>query len=186
MPARPPRNSALIIAVAIVIAALLAPVAAVAAGQLVEISSPSGRKADVTRAEQLQTAEASPHQFVRGWGIIGGDGICRQVLTAPATKAVVIKTVVIDVSSVPGPGGAVWLAVGPPADRCLYPITSMSVDAIGPIVFNLEPGVAVPAGGRLTMQATVLAGAYAFGYKVADTAVPATVADAPGPARPAD
>ena len=182
MPARPSRSSAVIVAVAIVIAAaLLSPVGAVAAGQLVEISSVSGRKADVTRAEQLQTAEASPHQFVRGNG--SASDTCSTVLAAPATKAVVVKTIVIDVYAVTSPG-PVLLYVGTPSSCNASFLMIVDAATIGTIVLDLEPGVAVPAGGRLSSaSSSVDADIAAVGYKVVDTAVPAAVAPAAAPDR---
>ena len=185
MSARPSRGSAAIIAVAIVVAAaLFSPVGAVAAGQLVEISSVSGRKADVTRAEQLQTAEASPHQFIRGFG--GTTGGCSTVLTAPSTKAVVVKTIAVDFYSVPTVG-YVYLYLGTPTNCPDSFLTAVDTEAVGVTMLDLGPGIAIPAGGRLTVAAAnVYAFVTAFGYKVPSEAVPATVADVSAPARPAE
>ena len=184
MPARPPRNSVTILAIAIVIAAaLLSPVGAVAAGQLVEISSVSGRKADVTRAEQLQTAEASPHQFVRGVSATSG-GSCATLLTAPSTKAIVVKTVVVDIYSATNPG-FVLLSVATGATCGTNYVMGVDVDSRGVTELHFEPGVVVPANARFTALAnSVGAEVSAYGYKVTDTAVPATVADASPPDRP--
>jgi hypothetical protein len=175
VPARPSRTSALIIAIGIVIAAaLLSPVGAVAAGQLVEISSTSGRKADVTRAEQLQVAEASPHQLMRGRGLaLNG---CANVLTAPSSKAIVVKTVILDFYYMSGTGGHFGvLRIG---DTCSSSVVAI-IDVTGITTEHVDfgPGVVVPAGQSLWVYAEGGGiDVFPFGYKVPPTAVPATTA----------
>ena len=164
MNARSSRTSATIVAIGLVVAAIVAPVAATAAGQLVEISSVSGRKADVTRGEQLQVAEASHHQFVRA-AIGVGDGSCLAAYTAPATKAVVLKTLVIDFYDVAGTsnhGSAVYVGAACAGTAAVTADTAVEdTDTI-----NLEPGILVPASTTVYVQAygaNIVASI--FGYK---------------------
>ena len=170
MATRPSHTSAVIVAIAIVAAALLAPVAAVAAGQLVEISSASGRKADVTRAEQLQTAEASPHQFIRGYG--STSSICRTVLTAPATKAVVITSAAVSFTSIEGTIRTTLYVTSGGCDTDSVIVANVHASAAEFKTLDFGPGITVPAGGQLVVTAaggsTYVA---AFGYKVAPSAV---------------
>jgi hypothetical protein len=172
MPARPSHTSAIIIALGIVIAAILAPVAATAAGQLVEISSASGRKADVTRAEQLQVAEASAHQFVHDTASFVGTS-CGTILAAPATKAVVIKTATVSFTSIIGTG-LHNLTFFEPGEPCGSQMTTLPVTSISIHEVDFGAGLVIPAGGSLsaysqgaTVQVTV------FGYKVPPAAAPA-------------
>ena len=164
MQARPSRSSAVIIAIGLVVAAILAPVAATAAGQLVEISSVSGRKADVTRGEQLQVAEASHHQFVRDTRGVASPN-CLAIITAPATKSVIIKTVVIDFYELNGTSyhGAAAYVGGCSGDSVFNADTSVADTE----VVNLEPGFLLPAGSTLYVTAygaNIIASV--FGYKV--------------------
>ena len=177
MPARPSHTSAVIIAVGIVIAAILAPVAATAAGQLVEISSVSGRKADVTRAEQLQVAEASSHQFVRAIGV-AEPLQCNPVITAPSTKAIVVKTATVDVDVLVGNAPHyVGLRIGSScnlADFALFDFAQPGSEHP-----DFGPGVVIPAGQTLWVRAVQLRTYVSvYGYKVLPTAVPATAEDA--------
>ena len=167
--------SALILGLCIVVAAVLAPVAAIAAGQLVEISSASGRKAEVTRAEQLQAAEASPHQFIRGINY-PGVGQCRTVLTAPAGKAVVVKAATISMYTTGTTARRVFLYIGAACSSAV-----VDVHAVGVAVEHLDfgAGLVVPAGQSLWAYAgDTNAVVSAFGYKVPSTAVPAGGAEA--------
>jgi hypothetical protein len=183
MSARPPRSSATIIGICIIIglvlAAIVAPVAATAAGQLVEISSASGRKADVTRAAQLQVAEASPHQLVRGYNSSGGS--CVAVLTAPATKAVVVQTAWVDFSDLNGTYDLLGLYVG---SSCLGGTVfgAVHTDVVGVQALDFGAGLVVPAGQSLWIIPTNGTGVYvsAFGYKIPPEAAPTTAESVTG------
>ena len=172
MDARPSRSSAVIIAIGLVVAAIVAPVAATAAGQLVEISSTSGRKADVTRAAQLQAAEASAHQFVRGWHGTGGP--CAAIIAAPTSKAVVVKTASVDFVSLntTGPDQAA-LIVG---TDCSFPtVDRVTAQSVGSHQLDFGSGLVVPAGQSLLLSVTsggTVAFVSAFGYKVPPDAAP--------------
>ena len=176
MHARPSRASAVIIGTAIVIgmalAAVLAPVAATAAGQLVEISSTSGRKADVTRSSQLQVAEAAAHTFVRGWNYASGS--CVVVLTAPSTKAVVVKSALVNYAIVDGGSGFVGLHVGTNCSGGF--ITYVNAIQPGAQDVDFDPGLVIPAGQSLLLHVSDgdTAHVAAFGYKIPPEAAPAS------------
>ena len=175
MPARPSRASASwMLIVGVAIGALLAPVGAVAAGQLVEVSSASGRKADVTRAEQLQTAEASPHQFVRHVTGFGGAG-CFNGYTAPATKAIIVKTLHLDAFVTDGNDDVrVWTRDGNCASSTAVVLVDIiTVTGVTQVARSYEPGLVIPAGHMMTFSSTSGLTAYAWvnGYKVPSTAV---------------
>ena len=173
MPARPSHTSATIIGICIVIAAILAPVAATAAGQLVEVSSASGRKADVTRAEQLQTAEASPHQFVRHYTSLVNGG-CDNGYTAPATKAIIVKTLHLDAFVSDGSDAVgVYTREGGCAGGEAVLVDTITAIGVTQVARSYEPGLVIPAGHTMTFTPTSGLGAYAWinGYKVPATAV---------------
>jgi hypothetical protein len=158
---------------AAVVFGLLLPVGAFAAGSLVEISSPSGRKAQVTKAAQLQTALASPETFVRSRGYADGD-TCRQIIAAPAQRGLVITDVHMDVYRVvsPGQGTAVMMSV---QSTCEFPIFWHNPSELGMTALPFASGLAVPAGGGLYAKAVGDVGVefYTYGYKVPAEAVPA-------------
>jgi hypothetical protein len=157
---------------------LLAPVGARAAGSLMEISSPSGRRAHVSEANQLYSAETSPEKFRRGYGYVasvGGQSGCQPVIRPPADKAMVVKTAIINVKSLNSPTESTWIALSANS-TCTSSVMSLRPDFFGAFEYSFGPGVAIPAGGGLyaRSQGEVAAYVYAFGYVVPDGAVAAS------------
>lgn len=175
-----------LVAVALVVGMVLAPVGAWAAGQLVEVSGPNGVVARVTSAMQLQTAEATPNTFVYGRGFAASNGVCSPVLAIPSTRAMIVKTVVIDTFELPasGPGNLIDIYAGPDCHPQGLRLRH-NPGRIGAETFQLEPGIAVPAGHTLwTMRiGAPSAEVFAHGYSVPKGAVPGA---ASGPAQSND
>ena len=174
MPARPSHTSAVIIAIGIIVAAIVAPVAATAAGQLVEISSVSGRRADVTRAEQLQVAEASPHQFVRARGEFTTGSGCVNLYTAPSTKAIVVKSLQLNIRASDGNDWInLYVLNGGCGGSSSEYFDSLTITSRAPVARDYEPGIVVPAGSTLiaTRDTALWAVVWLNGYKVPSTAV---------------
>ena len=176
------RRTALFATLCLVAGMALGPVAAQAAGSLVEISSPNGRKAYVTAANQLQTAEATPRQAVRGWVNAGSAGGCVKVLGPPAGKGLMLKTLTMSVVSNPSPGVGDYIAfyVG---TGCANYLTHHVPATTGIETINFEPGVTIADGDALyvSLGGDVLGYATAVGYLVPRGAVSA-VSSEPGSA----
>ena len=184
------RQTALFATLCVVAGMALGPVAVQAAGSLVEISSPNDRKAFVTAANQLQTAEATPKNVVHGWKSLASAATCARVLGPPAGKALMLKTLTVSVTQNPSPGDTEYAAfyVG---TECARYLTHHVPAQTGIETINFEPGVPIPDGEALWMLVggDVAAYATAVGYLVPRGAVSASSAEpssagAPLPGQP--
>lgn len=156
---------------------LLAPAAAVGAASLVGIVGSNGKRAQVTAANQLQTAPATPSQFRNRWTSISTT--CTEVFAAPANKGAVVTLVLFNVFANPSPGSGQWAALF--RDSACTPsppniITILNPGGIGPIETSFDPGFALRPGGKLYARTngSVSAEATVRGYLVPKAAVPAT------------
>ena len=161
------------LALGLVVGLLLAPAAAYAAVNLVGIVGSNGKRAQVTGANQLQTAEATPSQFrtINSFSV----GSCGQIFAVPSTKAFVLKQVLFDVWADPSPGGGEFAAIF--ADNtCSNPIALINPGTVNGYVVPLDPGFALKAGAKLYGNAGGSVGfdIYMSGYFVPKSAVPAT------------
>ena len=157
---------------------LLLPVGAYAAGSLVEISSSSGRTAQVGRANQLYAAETSPEKYRRGGVTVVSSG-CYPLILAADNKALVVNDITVETYSNPSPSQFDWVAAW--ADvACSDLIGYVTPTGTGLSHFQLGPGLAIPAGGGVyvTQQSEVAAFVTAFGYDVPAVAVSAETAAA--------
>ena len=158
---------------AVVVLVVVLPMGAFAAGSLVEISSPSGRRAGVTTANQLFAAEASPGSYKSG-GASSSFGVCSLVMAPSKGKALIVKTVAYNVYINPTPDSGNWVALFK-GDGCETAVDSYNPSGTGRHQAVFEPGIAIPAGHGLytKTQNNVQSEVYAHGYEVQAAAVPA-------------
>lgn len=155
------------IAVGLVAGLVLAPAAAIGATNLVGIVAASGTRAGVTKAGQLNVAEASPTSFreLKAFSTTG----CAQLIKVPASDGFIIKSVTIDTWSDPTPGNdnfaSVYLGSG---CNSSHEVILINPGSIGSTTVPFDPGFAVPPNGILTYNVSGNVGAdvYVTGYLV--------------------
>src|SRR3954454_15700858 len=79
-----------LLVIGVLVGGLLGPPLAHAATSVVHLAGPSGRKAEVTTAQQLQVAESTPGAYVESGYFQGAVGSCRALASPPSGKAFVI------------------------------------------------------------------------------------------------
>src|SRR4051812_16052953 len=90
-----------LLVVGVLVGGLIGPPVVHAATSIVNVAGPSGRKADVTTANQLQTAESSPNAFFESGYLAETVGACR-TLAKPATgRAFVISQLSVLTQAIP-------------------------------------------------------------------------------------
>jgi hypothetical protein len=101
---------------------------------------------------------------------------CRALATPPAGKALIIKSIALDTLSVTSPaGGGKFASFYVGTSGCQNFVMDINPSGVGLINQPFEPGLGVPAGQRLWVFALdISAEAFAFGYTVASSAVPAS------------
>jgi len=164
------------VVMAIVLTALVAaPVGAVAATQLVKITGPTGTVAGVDGANRLMAAESDPAAyFSRGYFPLA-TGDCTQMFKAAATKAVIVRQIVVQLKTSGGFDGShlIQFVVG---QDCVGPaVFEFQPATLGTHVFTLEPGRPIPAGQRLTVMpfgSGITAEVQVTGYTVPAASVP--------------
>ena len=164
-----------LVVVGVLIGSVLTPAAVIAAGQLVEITGPSGRSAEVTTARQLQVAEATPRTYYRGpTAVVYSNSGCLSFAAPPAGKALIIKSIRVHTNYNPN-GGADFLAIYA-NPTCSTDFVEYFIPAgVGTRIIEYEPGLALAEGERLWASAGGMS-AYvnAVGYEVSSGAVPAS------------
>lgn len=134
--------------------------------------------ATVTGTTQL----AVPAAFFHTTGTNLMPGSCTVIATAPATTALIVRQVRLDVYQDPTPGSAnnIEIMVG---DCSLgHMVGDVNPPGVGPSIVTFDPGIGIPPGVHLyaSTQGGVAGEAYVDGYRVAASAVPHTgVAAAP-------
>jgi hypothetical protein len=105
---------------------------------------------------------------------------CVPVLTAPAGKALIVTVAHVDIydNPTPGFGNYVALYVGSGPTNCADLVTIVNTPGVQTTALPFEAGLAIPAGKSLNMAVGggVSAQAFAFGYTVSPSSVPATTA----------
>ena len=143
-----------LVVVGVVSALIAAPVGAVAATQLVKISGPSGTVAVVDPAKRLQVAESSPKAFFdTGFLEVDTAGGCRTLFHVPATKALIVTQVDVDVRTSPtfDANHAVVMAA---QASCLGGFVFIDQPhRLGSELSTLQPGLPVPAGSTISAEA---------------------------------
>jgi len=157
------------------IGALLAPAAAISAAGLVKIVGTNGKKANVTAANQLLTAPASPGQF-RSRYTFGVGTTCVEVYAVPADKGFVMTSATFNTWVNPTPGAANFVDISRASNCATAEIVArVNPPGFGLSVAEFNPGFALPAGSKLyaRTQGGVITDARIAGYLMPSAAVPA-------------
>jgi hypothetical protein len=165
------------IAVGLVIGLVVAPGAAIAAATVVQIVGTNGvTKAQVTPANQLQTAEAAPSSFVEHSGLLSTPGNCTAIATAPANKGLVLKDLYVNIYDNPSPGPGQFFTLNKGSTCTTGYVVSINAGSVNGFSVPLGPGFALKAGASLYAETSgsVKAGYYLYGYTVPAGDVPAT------------
>jgi len=167
------------LAAGLVAGMLLAPAAAIGAAGLVGIVGSNGKRAQVTAANQLQTAPAGPSQYRSKWTAGVSSGGCLQVFAVPSTRGAVVTRVTANTWTNPSPGAANNVTIF--RDAACTVSTASIVTRINPPGFGIDvvefdPGFALKANARLYAQAQggVITELTVTGYLTPKAAVPAT------------
>ena len=126
---------------------------------------------------------AAPSAYWRTSGTAGAS--CTAIASPPAGKAVILKTVTINLYAAPSGSlnGNNFIPVYNNTTCTGSPIWDMTPTQLGPQVMTFEPGVGIPAGQALSTEDFSGAGfgieVYATGYTVSSSAVPASAASEP-------
>jgi hypothetical protein len=106
-------------------------------------------------------------------------GTCSVLATPPAGRALIIKSIAVDVVGLTSPPGGgtyagFWLGSG---SSCESFVMDINPPGVGLINQPFEPGLAVPAGKSLMVYSNAISSeVFAFGYSVPASAVPAAAA----------
>jgi hypothetical protein len=167
------------LAAGIVAGILLAPAAAIGAAGLVGIVGSNGKRAQVTPANQLQTAPASPGSYRSKWTPGISNAPCTVVFAAPAKKGLVVTRMQANTWTNPTPGAANFVTLY--RDAVCTSSTTTIVARINPPGFGIQtvefdPGFALKAGKKLyaNTQGGVITDLTMTGYLVPKKAVPST------------
>jgi hypothetical protein len=169
------RRVALVLIGGLLVGWLIGPRVAGAVGNLVTVQNAAGsQKAGVTKAQQLQTAEAAPSAF-REFSHVENSGGCTVVATIPSTKAFVIRTITIEVID-PSTSGIEAVLVFPNGTCANNDIVSAPTHVYGVNTIPVEPGFAVRAGGKISvlLAAPSTVATQVWGYLVPKAAATAT------------
>ncbi len=171
------------LAVGLVAGILLAPAAVGSAG-LINIVGTNGKRAQVTPANQLQTAPASPAMY-RNVFTPGIVSTCSVVFAAPAKSGAVVTSVAFNVWQNPAPGLGSYVFVSLNSACSGRIVTRFNPGGIGMTVVPFNPGFALKAGAKLYAVAlgSVATELTVTGYLVPKAAVPATTPTARQSAR---
>ena len=172
-----------IVVVTAIVVAMAIPTAVGAAGSLVTLvdsDGPSQAQVDDGSlrvrigGKQVIARPQDPSGYVRGFGAAVG-ATCEKIIAPPAGKALVVTTLLVNVTSNPSPSPADWVAFYTGPNPCLSYVMHDVPATTGLRSLPLEPGITIPEGHSLWMLKNdeVTAYATAIGYSVAASAVPA-------------
>jgi hypothetical protein len=157
--------------------------AAAATIGVTELAGPNGQRAAVTRAGQLETAQAPPGSFMTRLG--GADltsasqSKCVTFPVISATDAVVIRQFTVTAYSVPGTLGSVLLYEGPNCQASRV-IDQLSYATPGITNLPVDPGIALPKAGTISVNVLGLGVLVAiFGYTAPASDVPGYTSTGP-------
>jgi hypothetical protein len=150
--------------------------AAAATIGVTELAGSNGQRAQVTRAGQLDTVEAPPSSFVTRLGgadlTTAGQSKCVTFPVISSGKAVVIRQFTVTVYGVPGSLGSVLLYEGTDCQASRV-IDQLSYAEPGITTLPVDPGIALPKAGTISVSINGLAALVAFfGYTVPASDVP--------------
>ena len=165
-----------------------------ASGQLVNIVDPgnAAQAAKVDASGKLNVGDGSGSVTVDGTttsrespanglfrsvALPGSDGNCVALATPPAGKALIIKSVALNTVIINSPGLGKFLDLYLGANPCESFVMEINPPGVGLLNQPFEPGLGVPAGQRLWIRGfSVASEAFAFGYTVPSSSVPASAA----------
>src|SRR3954451_22877942 len=94
-------SSGAYVLVGVLVGGLLAPAAVYATSTIVNIAGPSGRKAEVSTANQLQVAESSPAAYFESGYPQATTAHCTVIATPPSGKALVVTQLSVEMQALP-------------------------------------------------------------------------------------
>jgi hypothetical protein len=190
-----PTNGTILGAVALFVA--LGGTALAATGTIVHIADPvhPARVAHVDGAGKLLIGDGAGNMTVDGtvtaqsappsafWRASGtASSSCSQIGAPPAGKAVILRSITINVYSAPAGtfSGNTFITVFNNSSCTGTPIWDVTPTQLGVTTMQFDPGVAIPSSGALSVSDFSGAGygieAYATGYTVPASAVPSSAA----------
>ncbi|MFL5798087.1 MAG: hypothetical protein ACJ77A_09160 [Actinomycetota bacterium] len=172
------RRTGWILVVGLMAGALLFPRVAEAVGSIVTIQGAgSTTKAGVTKANQLESAEAPPSAFRVFRHSEAADPNCHPFFNAvPADTGFIVRTAVVSVTE-PSSSGLTLTAVFPNGTCSGQPLASAPTQVASDYSIPIEPGFAVAPGRRFSMEVAApgaVVDVYLYGYLVPAADVPAT------------
>jgi hypothetical protein len=124
------------------------------------------------------TTEAAANTLYRNYTFPNSTS-CVALATPPAGKALIIKSVALDTYNIASPGNGSYASLYLGTSGCESFVMDINPPGVGLINQPFEPGLGVPAGKKLWVtSANIGSEAFAFGYTVASSAVPATASAA--------
>jgi hypothetical protein len=161
------------VAVGLLAAALIAPASAVAASSLVGIVGGNGARAEVTAADQLQTAETSPANFVALYASSDVNKACDLFYKVPKGKGLIIQTVTFNAITVTSPGFDTYAALYPSSSCSTNYFLDSNPSGTGEVSVPLTPGMALTSGTPIALlEEDVYIEVYITGYLVPASDVP--------------
>jgi hypothetical protein len=144
--------------------------AAAATVGVTELAGANGQRAAVTRAGQLTTAEAAPGSYqTRLAGANATAGSRSACVTYPAisaSKAFIVREFTVNVTGIAGTLGSVVFYEGANCQPRLG-FDQVSVTTPGLTVLPVDPGIALPRGGKVSVSVGGISALVAvFGYTV--------------------
>jgi hypothetical protein len=148
---------------------------AMAAATKVNIVDPTitARVAHVDAGDRLAVQEVPPATFFHGNPGAIGSGVCVAVAVPPSGKALVVRQIRVNISSLPSPGNAsVFFYTN---STCTgSEVGSVTPPSVGLSAQTFDPGLAIPSGGVLSafVDGSLVALVYPDGYSVAASVAP--------------
>jgi hypothetical protein len=160
------------VAVGLLGAAVIAPASAVAASNLVGIVGSNGARAGVTSAGALQTAAASPSNFVAAFKY--APGTCQPLYKVPKNDGLVLTSVTFNTYTVPSTGGGYYTGLFTNSNCTGGYFLDNDPGAVGETTVPLNPGMALKSGTGIYVESFsgVASEVYINGYLVPAKAVP--------------
>jgi len=161
------------VAVGLLGAAVIAPASAVAASNLVGIVGSNGARAGVTSTGALQTAAASPSNFVAATKAAAGT--CQRIYKVPNHNGLVITSVTFNAYTVPASGIGLYTGLYTKS-TCAGPyFLDNNPGGVGETTVPFHTGLALKPGTSIFVESFsgVISEVYINGYLVPAKAVPA-------------
>jgi hypothetical protein len=132
------------VAVGLLGAAVIAPASAVAASNLVGIVGSNGARAGVTSTGALQTAAASPSNFVAAYNF--SSGTCKLIYKVPKHDGLIVRSVTFNAVTVPSTGSGYFAGLYTKSNCSGAYFLDSNPGSVGETTVPLDPGVALKGG----------------------------------------